>query len=98
LEAIRRQLSQEDHPFTCLQAFWWGYQSGYSAAQHGFMKPEDISPPGFHQFVSEQLGRAWPNAKGWPTLLREKTASEQEAFEMFFRLREEYEKQHAKSG
>ena len=95
LQAIRHRLSKEEHPFTCLHAFWCGYQSGYAAATHGFMRPEYISPAGFHQFVSERLGRACPNAKGWPILLREKTASEQEAFELFFRLREEYEEKHA---
>jgi hypothetical protein len=96
LEAIRRELSQLEHPFSCLEAFWMGYQSGYAAAKHGFMSPDYIAPDGFHQFVSEHFGRSWPNAKGWRILIRERTASEREAFDLFFRLRSEFEERHAK--
>lgn len=32
--------------------------------------------------------------KGWMTFIREHTTSEKEAFELFFRLREEYDQKH----
>jgi hypothetical protein len=98
LRALQLDLSLREHPFTWLEAYWAGYQSGYAAAQNGFMTAEQIAPPDFHQFVSEHFGRAWPNAKGWRILIREHTASEREAFELFFQLRNNYETRRTKAA
>jgi hypothetical protein len=98
LQGVRKHLAQAEHPFECLRDFYNGYETGYSAARRGFMTPQEFVPPGFNQFVSEHFGRRWPNAKGWRILIREHSPSEQEAFELFFTLREEYERRHAKVG
>jgi len=73
-----------------------GYEDGYAGMQHELREPDFVAPHGFHQFVSERLGRSWPNAKGWRILIRERTTTEHEAFEMFFCLRREFETRHAK--
>src|SRR5437868_10033297 len=79
-------------PFTWLCAYYAGYESGYAAAQHGHMAAAEFVPPHFHQFVAEHYGVRWPTPKGWSLLIQEHTSSERYAFEMFFHLREEYEK------
>ena len=100
LEAIRRRpqfyLPGEgtEHLFTRFVAFWAGYEAGHSAAQHGFMTPAEFAPHGFHQFVADHFGCTL-GGHGWHTLIRKYTASEEEAFELFFRLREEYERKRA---
>ena len=51
-------------------------------------------PDGFHKFVTGYFGRVYPDGgKGWQTFIREHTSTEQEAFELFFCLRDEYERQ-----
>jgi hypothetical protein len=99
LEAIRKRpamyLGDTEHPFTSLLGFIAGYQGGYSAAQHGFMSPEQLVPADFHRFVTQYYGHTFPaGGKGWSTFISEHAASEKEAFELFFRLREEYDKTH----
>jgi hypothetical protein len=92
LEAIEHRLKQYATPFSCLEAYWMGYENGYAGRQYELREGDFIAPDGFHQFVSEHFGRRWPNAKGWRMLIREQSASEREAFDLFFKLRFDYEK------
>jgi hypothetical protein len=95
LQAVRRELNRRDreYPFTTLLAFWEGYSAGYNAAQRGFMTPEQLVPIDFHRFVTEYYGRTFPaGGRGWQTFIREHSTTEQEAFDLFFQLRDEYEK------
>src|SRR5688572_20135839 len=86
-----------ERPFTSLVAFLSGVQVGYGLAQnHGAIRPSDLVPDDFHKFVTERFGRHFPDGgKGWMTFIAEHTASEQEAFDLFFQLREEYDQAHA---
>jgi hypothetical protein len=76
-----------EFPFTSLIAFISGVHVG-----GGF---PDLVPGDFHRFVAEHFGERWPSGGGWMSFIREHTSSEAEAFEMFFRLREEYEHTNA---
>ena len=79
-------------PFTSLVAFLNGYVLGYAERGRSQISPTDLVPVDFTKFVTERFGRKFPDGgKGWTTFIREHTASEAEAFELFFRLREEYE-------
>jgi len=103
LDSIRSRpglyFGSSDYPFTSLVAFIAGYQMGYTQAKHGSRTPEDFIPADFHRFVTEYFGHTFSRGcKGWHTLISEQTASQQEAFEMFFRLMEEYEKRHTKAA
>ena len=80
-------------PFTSLVAFLAGFQFGYSngRAEQG-VSPIALVPADFHDFVSRRLcGQAIRGGEGWMSMIREKTSSELEAFELFFRLRLEYD-------
>jgi hypothetical protein len=83
-----------DHPFTSLVAFLVGIQVGYAQAMaKGGVRHEDLVPVEFHKFVTERFGQTFPaGGKGWMTFIREHTSSEQEAFDLFFKLREEYDR------
>ena len=74
-----------EHPFTSLVAFLVGVQTGGG--------PE-LVPDGFHGFVAGHFGERWPSSKGWMSFIRDHTTSEKEAFELFFRLRDEYDEKH----
>lgn len=71
-----------DHPFTSLIAFVEGVHVGGGVR---------IVPGEFHQFVAQHFGENWPSPKGWMSFIREHTISENEAFELFFELLEQYE-------
>jgi hypothetical protein len=71
-----------EHPFTSLIAFISGVTVGGGPV---------LAPADFHQFVAEHFSESSPSAKGWMTFIRDHTTSEQEAFELFFRLLAEYE-------
>ena len=95
LQAVRRELNRKDrqYPFTTLLAFWEGYSAGYNAAQRGFMTPFQLVPVDFCRFVTEHYGHSFPaGGKGWQTFIKEHTTTEKEAFDLFFQLRDEYEK------
>ena len=103
LAAIRQRpafyLGGQDLLFTRLVAFWAGYDTGYNAAKRGFMTSEQFVPVDFTKFVTEHFGRTFPDGgRGWQMFITENSKSEQEAFDLFFRLREEYERRHAKVG
>ena len=89
-----------DYPFTSLVAFLMGYQCGFGAAQAGSrISPQDLLPHDFHRFVTERFERHFPDGgKGWQSFIVEHTHSEKEAFELFFQLREEYERQQNRNG
>jgi len=90
LEAVHRRpgmfWGNSEYPFTSLIAFVMGVQVGGG--------PE-LVPDDFHPFVAGHFGERWPSPKGWMLFIREHAASEKEAFELFFRLREEYEQKHS---
>src|SRR5580765_2374390 len=85
---------EPDHQFTSLVAFLNGYALGFgSARREAPIQPSDLVPIDFNRFVTERFGRQFPDGgKGWMTFIREHTSSESEAFELFFRLRDEYDK------
>ena len=96
LEAIRKRpnffFNNSKYPFTCLQMFLAGYESGFVAAQSNHSKPEELLPYDFHKFVTEYFGEKFPaGGKGWQTFIEENTTSEKEAFDLFFSLREKYD-------
>jgi hypothetical protein len=91
----------KDYPFTGLVAFLAGYAMGHTHGKHGTKTrtPEDFVPADFHRFVTEHFGQTFcRGCEGWHTLISEHTTSQQEAFEMFFRLLEEYEKTHTNAA
>jgi len=79
-------------PFTSFAAFFHGYKFGSGTSPDSPISPEKLIPPEFHRFVAKRL-RGKPNGMDWFTLIREHTASEEEAFDLFFKLRREYEQQ-----
>jgi hypothetical protein len=98
LDTIRRKPGtfwvNSDHPYTSLVAFLSGHQCGFAAALHGAeLVADGLIPDGYGQFVTERFGRKYPDGgKGWQTIIRESAATEQEAFDLFFQLREEFER------
>jgi hypothetical protein len=90
LEHVRRKpgmyWGQTEHPFTSLCAFVSGVQVGGGPC---------LVPEGFAQFVAQRLRERWPTGKGTMSFIRDHTASEQEAFEFFFQLLDEYETKKA---
>ena len=90
-------LGRTEHPFTSLVAFLDGYSFGYGDARAACGAPAEAAglvPLDFTTFVASQLGCAQPGGKGWSTFIREQSASEPAAFDLFFRLRESYERLH----
>jgi hypothetical protein len=85
-----------DQPFTKLLAFMDGYRMGYMMARREDLSwPKEFVPPDFDEFVCQQMGaQHGADAKGWRTRIRERSSSEQDAFSLFFRLMEEYERGH----
>jgi hypothetical protein len=80
------------HPFTSLVAFLAGYKMGSGTAPDSPITADKLIPHSFHDFVAHKMcATPTTGGKGWPTLIREATTSEEEAFELFFRLRAEYE-------
>jgi hypothetical protein len=65
--------------------YWLGQQKPAILAK-------DLVPHDFHRFVTQRFGRQYPDVgKGWSSFIEENTKSEQEAFDLFFKLREEFE-------
>jgi len=98
LQAIRERpnfyFNNSEYPFTSLEAFFVGYESGYAAAKYNHSRPDESVSRDFTKFVTEKLGRKFPaGGRGWRTFIRENSSSEKEAFDLFFKLREEYDKQ-----
>lgn len=83
-----------DHLFTSWIAFTCGFLAGQATAfREGAIKPSDLVPEDFNKFVTERFGETFPaGGRGWMILIREHTSSEQEAFDLFFQLREEYDR------
>jgi hypothetical protein len=74
-----------DRPFSSVLAFIAGVQIGPGLADRDFV------PEGFHRFVIERFGGDPHGAKGWMTFVREYSKTEEEALDLFIRLREEFE-------
>ena len=85
-----------EQPYTKLLAFMDGYSMGYMMARKGDSSwPKEFVPHDFDKFVCQRLGvQHGAETKGWRTCIRECGSSEQEAFRLFFRLIEEYERGH----
>jgi hypothetical protein len=83
-------------PFTSFVAFVSGYNIGRKAAhQPQIGLPDDLVPRDFDQFVCRHFGVIYgQDSKGWMTRIQERTASEQEAFDLLFHLLESYESGH----
>ena len=81
-------------PFTSLVAFLSGYAIGFGEGKREAGIPaSDLVPSDFHKFVTERFGQRFPDGgKGWMTFIEENTGSELEAFELFFQLRDEYDR------
>jgi hypothetical protein len=97
LRGIRRKramyFGNSDHPFTSLVAFICGFDLARGIAGYA---PSDarweLVPNGeFNSFVAARLKKRTPTAAGWMTHIRESTKTEEEAFELFFQLREDFE-------
>ena len=75
-----------ERPFSLVIAFMTGVQLGQDLAGVDFV------PEGFHRFVTEKFGQTYPDGgRGWMTFVQENTKSEEEALDLFIRLREEFE-------
>jgi hypothetical protein len=88
------------HPFTSLVAFLAGFQLGYAngQAEQG-VSPSALVPSDFHDFVSSRLyGHPTMDVEGWTSMIRERTSSEAEAFQLFFQLRFEYDRKSRSGG
>jgi hypothetical protein len=98
LECFRKRPAlywgNSDHPFTSWIAFTSGFQAGHMMAlREGAIQPSDLVPEDFNKFVTERFGETFPaGGRGWMSFIREHTSSEQEAFDLFFQLREEYDR------
>src|SRR3954470_18012499 len=82
-------LGTTSQPFTALVAFLSGYTlavSRYPATQAQI----DLVPPDFAKFVGLTLGLPLSGTKHWSDYIRQKAASEEEAFQMFFQIRTKY--------
>ena len=90
LDHIRRRpgmyFGSSEYPFTSLLAFMSGVRVGGGPP----LIPED-----FDQFVAQRLGERWPTGKSPCSFIRGHTASEKEAFELFFQLLDEYQNKTA---
>ena len=52
---------------------------------------EALVPPGFHEFVWKRVGAGPMNGHGWTSAIRLAARTDEEAFRLFFKLREDYE-------
>jgi len=83
------------YPFTSLVAFLAGYKIAFDITTRTGIAPTSLLPEGFNSFVGEQLGLGSQiGGHDWASLIREKTASEEEAFDLFFQLRIRYESEN----
>jgi hypothetical protein len=87
-----------DQRFANLLGFLQGHSCGFVAAGGAAQDPRSmLTPIDFHRFVTEYYGLNFPDGgRGWQTFVYEHSVSEQEAFELFFKLIEEYERLHQK--
>ena len=98
MDVIRRKPGMfwgpSDYPFTSLVAFLSGHQCGFAAAQRGTeMLPDELVPEGYARFVTERFGRTYPDGgRGWQAIIRDNTSNERAAFDLFFSLRDEFER------
>ncbi|GAA5126560.1 hypothetical protein JIN84_15645 [Luteolibacter yonseiensis] len=77
-----------DYPFTSLVAFVSGHDIGSRGR-------DQLMPWDFHQFVTGRFGHAYPHGgAGWMTFIEENTSSQEEAFQLFFQLCDEYDQSH----
>ena len=90
-------LGPNNTSLAALCAFFTGYQCGYSAGESaGTPGARDLGlPEAFDQFVAQRFGERWPTGKSTWSRIREHTETEKEAFELFFRLVDEYDKKTA---
>ena len=81
------------HPFTSLVAFICGFDLARGIAGGESLSGRwELVPNGeFNSFVADRLRKRTPTAAGWTTHIQESTKTEEEAFELFFQLREDFE-------
>jgi len=85
---------RSEKSFALLLVYVYGIQMGVTlASSQAKIQSEEFIPADFHRFVTERFGRQYPDGgKGWMTFVHENTSSDEEAFDLFFELRREYEK------
>ena len=85
---------EAERAFTSFVAYMAGVEAGLSIVEHqGDIKSYDLVPWDFHKFVTERLGHTFPvGGMGWATFITENTSSEEESFDLFLQLREEYDR------
>jgi hypothetical protein len=74
--------------FDSLVAFIYGFELGRSSSG---VRGSGLIPADFHGFVWQRIGSGPMNGHGWTSAIRMVAKSPPEAFELFFKLREEYE-------
>ena len=77
-----------DKLFCALGPWIWGYNSGRRDAGLE-MSDEEIEFRGFHEFVRKKYGLA-PTSHGWQSRIRYMFVSDENAFDEFFRLLDEF--------
>jgi hypothetical protein len=94
LEAIRQRpgIYIVEPSIYRLQSFLTGYSAGLGRV--GFVLRDGASFHRFHDWVARRLGFAG-SAAGWCNMIREKSATEADAFQMFFVLLDEFRKETA---
>jgi hypothetical protein len=75
-----------------LASFISGYDAGLGHVGFGLRDGVDFHR--FHGWVAHRLGFA-ESTSGWANMIRDKSASEAEAFQMFFVLLDEFRKESA---
>lgn len=78
-----------DYPFTSLVAFI----SGHDITCMDGRGADRLVPHDFHRWVTKRYCHSYPHGgAGWMTFIEENTSSEEEVFQLFFQLREEYDR------
>lgn len=85
-----------EKPFSLFLAFLSGVGMGHGI-DHRFssLKDSDFAPEGFYEFVAARFAGHYPDGggtRGWWTFVRENSKSDDEAFDLYIRLLEEFDR------
>jgi hypothetical protein len=73
-----------------LQAYLNGYEAGLAACGKRLARQDQFHP--FHDWVAAKLGFS-SSTRGWCKMILDKTVDERQAFERFFDLLDEYQRE-----
>jgi len=92
LEHVRKRpgMSIAEPSIYRLQCFLVGYTAGLGRVGFALRDHEEFC--GFHDWVARRLGFVG-SASGWANMIRDKSASDEEAFKQFYSLLEEFRKE-----